>query len=368
MKISCHQGGAELPVSRQEWNELLAVNETNTPFQTWEWFVSWWQVFREKQRPLIITAHQGQRLVGLAPLMVVERAFRGPVIEFCASERSDYCDVLCSGDKEEFLGQVIDLLIKEQTCHRVISLKNIPQQSATAALLQSWCARRGLQLISDTGICPSLRLDRCADIEKVAVPRSLRRHLSALQRDGGVSFTVLRDGGAALSSLDEFFRQHIERWQPTKHPSLFIDPLNREFYRELVRQAIDSGWLFFSRIEHQSRSIAFHFGFDYRGTVYWYKPSFDPSMANRSPGRIMIKHLIDYCVEQGRRELDFTIGQEEFKSSYANDQKKVVALNIFLSKRDYLVERTVRQVRSLIKKVVRSFLEKRRRTGDERHP
>ncbi len=324
-------------------------------------------MFRERQHPLIVTAHQGERLVGLAPLMVVERGLRGPVIEFSANERSDYCDVLCSTDKEAFVGAVVDVLIDQKDGCRFISLKNIPESSTTVALLEQWCARRGLDFIREIAICPSLRLDRCADLEKVAVPRSLRRHLNALQRDGGLTYTVLRDTGAALSSLDEFFQQHIERWRPTKYPSLFIDPLNCAFYRELAKQAMDSGWLFFSRLEHHDRAIAFHFGFDYRGTVYWYKPSFDFSQRARSPGRLMIKHLIDYCREHGRQELDFTIGQEEFKYSYANDQKTIVALKIFLRKRDYLAERTVRSLKGVIERTTRTIGGKHHRTGYEQH-
>lgn len=352
MRVHCHEGGAEPPITRQEWQELLAANETNTPFQTWEWFISWWRVFGGQKKTLIFTGHEGSRLVGVAPLMVSERPYGGSIVEFTASERSDYCDVLCSGDKEAFLFLVLSNLVNRPDLGWIMNLRNVPEQSSTPAIVKRCSDRLGLGVISDTSICPTLILKRCENIKQISLPRSLRRHFSYLQNHGGLTFRVLHQQDEALNSLEPFFQQHIERWQLKRQTSLFVDETNRQFYEEIVKQASASGWLFFSRLDYKSRPIAFHFGFDYGSTVYWYKPSFALDIGKRSPGRIMIKYLIDYCAKERRDEFDFTLGQEDFKNHYCTDEKRIVALKVFLRKQDYLVEQGVRQVWRMLKWVI----------------
>src|ERR1700754_4495691 len=35
----------QIPLTAKEWNDLVAHNETNSIFQTYEWFDAWWQTF-----------------------------------------------------------------------------------------------------------------------------------------------------------------------------------------------------------------------------------------------------------------------------------------------------------------------------------
>src|SRR4029077_9674134 len=99
------------------------------------------------------------------------------------------------------------------------------------------------------------------------------------------------DGKQILPQLDEFFAQHIARRAATPEPSLFHDELHRQFYLHVVRAAAEAGWLRFTRLDWQGRAIAFHFGFCYRGSFLWYKPSFAIEFARRSPSEGLLPCL-----------------------------------------------------------------------------
>src|SRR5204863_2143955 len=108
------------------------------------------------------------------------------------------------------------------------------------------------------------------------------------------SFKVehFQDGGEILPHLDEFFGQHLERWANTLSPSLFNDEVQLQFYRLITLGAANAGWLRFTRIEWKGRAIAFHFGFNYRGSFLWYKPTFAIDLARYSPGEVLLRQLL----------------------------------------------------------------------------
>ena len=98
---------------------------------------------------------------------------------------------------------------------------------------------------------------------------------------------------------------------------MFNDELQKRFYRELARAAADTGWLRFTRLDWQGRTIAFHFGFCYRGNFLWYKPSFAIDLAQHSPGEALLRQLLLKAIGEKAHTFDFGLGDEAFKSRFA---------------------------------------------------
>jgi CelD/BcsL family acetyltransferase involved in cellulose biosynthesis len=147
--------------------------------------------------------------------------------------------------------------------------------------------------------------------------KSLLRHERFFRREGGLEVEHLYDGRAILPHLEELFAQHMARWHGTPYPSLFHQPAQREFYRRVAALAGDTGWLRFTRLIWQGQAIACHFGFSYRGSYLWYKPSFDINLAQRSPGEALLRQLLLAAIEEGAHTFDFGLGDEPFKRRFA---------------------------------------------------
>ena len=81
--------------------------------------------------------------------------------------------------------------------------------------------------------------------------------------------------------------------------------------------------------ELDGQPIAFHYGFNYAGSLIWYKPTFDVAQAKHSPGLVMLDHLIGYALDHRLRELDFTLGDEAFKRRFTNHVRQNVSVQIF---------------------------------------
>lgn len=346
----------ELPATAAQWNRLVGQDPEATVFQTHEWFEAWWSTFGRRDQLRLFCLSEGDRLVGLAPLMLGIVA-PDDEIRFVGHGHADYLDVISRPeDRERTLSAVLGALNHNRDWS-VIKLSNIPGTSRTPATLPSLCRTLGYRILhGDNEICPTLAQEGpeptpCTLIRKYRV----RRASNYFQRRGNLEIRDIVDQDVAMIYLQQFFSQHIRRWQGTSTPSLFVRPTNQLFYERLVESLLPAGHLLFTVAELDGHPIAFHFGFDFAGRAFWYKPSFDPDFAQHSPGTLIIEHLLKHIIRNNLRELDFTIGGEPFKQRYTNEQRTNINLRVFRFPRHYLTawvyDRSYRCLRWLVRRL-----------------
>src|SRR5215211_4524714 len=81
----------------EEWDELYESCPRATPFQSWEWLYSWWEVYGEGSYGLrLITLRDAGsgRLVGLLPLMVRRWPSLGQLLLIGGDKVTLYSDVV----------------------------------------------------------------------------------------------------------------------------------------------------------------------------------------------------------------------------------------------------------------------------------
>lgn len=305
----------ELPIDGADWNRLVSQSETNTVFQTYEWFASWHEIFGNRQRLWFLLVYGGTQLIGIAPFARAARAVR-----FASERYADYCDIIAGPHKEEALRAILQFLANERGIWRTLTLQNLPAHSTTPLLLKRLAPEMGLRFLVRGNVpCPAIALGGSSESHKRLLRKqSLRRPHDFFRRNGRLVFRNVTDVDQALELLPPFFAQHMERWRRERCPSLFLDGDNRRFYQALVRRLLPRGWLTFSVVEYNGHPIAFHLGFDYGDAFLWYKPSFDVRFERRSPGNVMLRFLIEQAIRTGKKEFDFTVGDEAFKRRYSN--------------------------------------------------
>ena len=340
-------------LAESSWDNLVARSETSSVFQTSAWHRSWWAAFGDAYDPRVMVLSRGSRMVGLAPF-VVDRRTPG-VLRFMGDGRADYCDFIASReDKRSILKSVFSALAAAASWS-VVELNNVPSMSGTIEEARALCRDAGFGFrVDHQFVCPSLLiLEHQEAALKIFNKASLRRPEKVLARSGRVTYRVLTSHDDVVPLLDAFFDQHIRRWTATSTPSLFLDARNREFYRGLTARLAPRGWLHFSTVEFEGEPIAFHFGFDFGGVVTWYKPSFAIEHAAHSPGMVMLRHLIGDAIEQGRSELDFTVGDEPFKRRFTNTVRNTSQIRVFREPATMLIEQSRRAVVDVAKWVSR---------------
>lgn len=325
-----------LDIDPCDWQEAMEGSPIRTVFQTLPWLQSWWQSFGQPHQNWLMPLVYQDRPVGWAALWLSNQE-RLHTLRFIGSGNADYLDLLTAGNSQGAILALLERLAARGSEWDQAVLENIPMQSDTWGLLERYATSFGLFCLSrPVQRCPSLVVaGHEEEVQQMANKYSLRRPRNRLARMGTLRVRDVVDVEEGLALLPVFFEQHIRRWQDTANSSLFLHEKSRSFYTELLRQCMPRGWLLFTVVELDGKPLSFHFGFDYEGIVTWYKPSYDLEWAKYSPGLILVKHLIDYALNHGKRELDFTIGDEEFKQRFTNTVRINMEVRLYRRRRDF---------------------------------
>jgi CelD/BcsL family acetyltransferase involved in cellulose biosynthesis len=331
---------SEVEAYRSQWTELVERARFSAVFQTYEWNAAWWRAFGEGHTLNVLLCLRGDTLVGVAPMMIRSDTKRGRAREICfigcPNDSSDYLDFIIDSDTPEALDELTDALREQLGPAGVIHLSHFPTHSPNYRALLGRLEGTGARfLVEDHQPAPCRKLgDEPAD-RKAANKASLRRRYNYFRKNGELRFHRCHEQEEILGWMDDFFRQHVERRAMTHAPSQFLDPRQQAFFRDLVGGMLAGGWLRFDVVLFNDRPLAFHLGFEYRGRFIWYKPTFDVSFRDRSPGEVLMKFLLEDAIERQLEEFDFTVGSEPFKYRFANEVRYNDRITVYRSRLAY---------------------------------
>ena len=311
-----------------DWDRLWEADPRRTVFGSFAWASAAWRAYGSGRSLCAPVVRRDDRVIGILPL-VAERG----TLRFLGDPRSDYNDVLCEpGLGAEVLGPALRALSAAPSPWHHCLLNNLPEDSQVMAQLAGLGRETRLRTYLAVAVpCPSvdLRCDRERILAAILRKKSLRRHEKKLGRLGSVSFRHVETREEVRAHLPTFFRQHVARRALAGDRSLFCDEAARTFYETLVDQLDPERELRFSVVELDGKPVAYHFGFETDGTFIWYKPTFDVDLWACAPGEVLIKRLFEYVRERGLEKFDFTVGDESFKSRFANQVSRNYALHLF---------------------------------------
>jgi len=339
-------------IGEEAWNSLVSQSGTNTIFQTYQWHVAWWRALGTDKKPFIVCLSGSDGLLAIAPLMVCHEPGGKQILRFIGDGRSDYLDFIYPKDRPELLDEIIGFLKTRQDIWNHVDLKYVPASSPSCCSIPKASRNNGLYCVEAySTACPALLLEGDADqVMKIVNRKSLKRHRNYFLKKPGYRVKHFRNPAEAVGHMDRFFDQHIERWSVTDTPSLFVDPGNRAFYREVLATMAGTDWIVFTVVESGGSPLAFHFGFAYQERFVWYKPSFDVSLSRQSPGEVLLAELLDYAIDSRFREFDFTVGDEPFKTRFANIMRHNVSYRIVKTVPEFWYQRVLALARKRVRK------------------
>lgn len=301
------------------WDAACARGDTRTVFQQLAWQRCWWQAYG-RGRLLVVRVDADDRTVAIAPLFV-----DGAMAFFVGSGGSDYLDFVGDIGAPGVLRAILATVIEQVPDLIGFRLYHVPDASRSGGHLRQAAAELGLSCVDEGGMAaPRLELGTDGSSGRQAARKtSLLRHERACAADGPIVVHHRRRSGDILPRLDAFFDQHRRRWRATAWPSLFENAVHCDFYRRLARVADDVPWLRFTEVALAGRPIAFHMGFCTEGSYLWYKPSFEIDLARKSPGEVLLRHLLLAAVDEGAATFDLGLGDEAFKQRFANATRTV---------------------------------------------
>ena len=339
------------PLGRAAWNRLLEKSETHSIFLTWQWLATWWDCFKDGADLYTFAVLRDDTLIGVAPFRLCREGSER-IVEFLGMGSSDYCDVIASPeDKPLVLQEVMQALLRRRDRWDRIRLRYLPEHSSTAALLSQMELPVGLEFhAEEEAVCPALSIETSPPFALACTKKkSLVRHTRYFERLAPIEFRHILDLDEIVDLLPEFMEQHRDRRFMAGDRSLFDDPRHKKFYERMAKELLDTGWLRFTMLRWQGEALAFHLGFVFNRVFTWYKPTFNVDFARYSPGEVLLKKLLEDCLEEDLREFDFTVGNEGFKDRFANVKRANLRVEIVQSRRQPLSNKVRRRVQRHVK-------------------
>ncbi|MFN2275688.1 MAG: GNAT family N-acetyltransferase, partial [Anaerolineales bacterium] len=135
----------------------------------------------------------------------------------------------------------------------------------------------------------------------------------------------LVDSGADLhDEIDAFLRLMA---MDSQKENFLTESMRRHFHL-LAEAAAAEGWLQLAVLDVAGEPAFGYFNFDFNGKLWIYNSGFNPNHASLSPGWVLMGHLIQWAIEQGRHEIDFLRGDEEYKYRLGGVDRFVTRLTV----------------------------------------
>jgi len=312
---------------RQQWNALVEQVEQPQVFYTYEWALAVWHAYSSTLRPLLFLAYDEQgSLCGIAALATDSS---GREVSFLCATTGDYCDFLSLPEhKPALVGGIFAELRRLGIGSTVFA--NLPADSTTVPVLRKAARQhRYFCFLRASYVCAqvSLKLLERRKEGKLVAPggKRLRRLVNAMSHTAPVRFEHLRSWKALEPILPEFIQAHVSRFLEIGQISNLAHPKRQEFLTELARLLSESRWLVLSRLIAGDKAVAWHYGFQFDGTWFWYQPTFDSSLERYWPGFCLLTQAIQEALENpAMKTLDMGLGSEAYKAKFANASRETL--------------------------------------------
>lgn len=331
ISVQILQGRAAIEGLADEWQALLEDTYAaafSSPF----WYLAWIDAFPPK-RIAIVTAREGDRLVGVLPLGRLRTDARGLYFTLVGPPaRGDYHVPIVEPDRAAIaLPAMLDAALRHYGRRGVYWWPNVPTTDSSLALLRSFFDSHGMPYVEERETAPRLRIDGLdfATVEQgwpASHRKDVRRQRKRLAEQGPVSLWQPSTVAEAEPVLSEFFLVHDEKWLAQGFPGMFQQASNRVHFQSLLRGLWGHG-LHFSTVRCGHTDVSYHFGFFSGGWLQWYRPSYRSSFGGFSPSKIHIAMLIEEACRSKWKGMDFLLGAEPYKDLWANETAEVVSIH-----------------------------------------
>ncbi len=330
MEISILAGPAAIETLSAEWQSLIEGSEAEV-LASPRWYQAHLAAYPVKKVALVC-ARDGGRLVGVMPFGRLRTDARGlylPLVTPFAI--ADYQPLALDPPRaQEILPPMLDAAIAHFGNPGVLWWPHIPANDPALPILRACLEERGMPVFEETEDAPRLAIN---DREYEEVEKGFssshridtRRQRKRLAERGPVTLWQPETLDEGLTVLDEFFEVHDEKWLAQGYPGQFQSPAVRAHYRELLTR-LWGGGIHFSTVRCGDTHVSYQFGFQSGGWFQWYRPSYRKEFHNLSPGKIHISLVLEDACRRGMKGVDFLLGDEPYKLTWANERQQVVSV------------------------------------------
>jgi len=314
---------SDLETVADEWRTLLPRSRADSLFLTWEWMQAWRRSVPESVQLFVVKARDERgRLVGVAPFYRTRFRlggllhFRGLRLLGEHGASAEYLDWILADHCEREAALAIARALKEHgSSWDCMWIPRISGWTGARERIQEACAAVGFHCHERPRGFSALALPADYPSYVTSLSRSTRTMLAKRTRQlvavPDLTFVQCRNEGERNRFLAALFELNHRRWDAKGRPSAFTG-LEKRFYEEFTRLALERGWLRLYGATIGGELKAVQIGYVYRGSFSQLQEGFDPE-APPGLGNVLRSKVIELLIAEGVRTYDFLGGFTEHK-------------------------------------------------------
>jgi CelD/BcsL family acetyltransferase involved in cellulose biosynthesis len=347
------------------WRDL-EVRAAAPFFLSWHWMGPWLVTIEE--RPHLLVAHEGDRVLGLA-LLLVARQWRRHVLAvptLFLNQTGDpnrdvvtieFNDVLAERGRETAVRRAVlaflagNKVVAGERYHAIVWQGALNRIEADLRALQlPW---RAITATSSAHVdLGAIRRSRRTYLEQLGgnMRRQIRRACELYEARGGLVLEAAASVEEALRFFHAAGALHQARWEARGKPGAFAYPFYIRFHELVIRTGLPLGAVELVRARAGDRAIGYLYNFIHRGRVSYYFSGFAYEGDNRlKPGFVTHSLCIARHLAAGHDVYDFMGGAERYKTSLGQPGPNLIGVIIEQPLLLFRVEATLRRFKQRVK-------------------
>lgn len=317
---------------QEQWDMLLDQSINDVPFLRYGYLENWWRTrgggeWTNEAQIAIISAHQKNSLVGIAPFFIFQENKKTSLYFLGSKEICDYLDFIVKPvDLESFIHELINFITGPTFPHwDQMILHNLMQTSPTVTALEkaakqnSWRFTTECVKQSPFILLPGNWDDYLTSIDKKQ-RHEIRRKMRRAEENTDLTWYFAKNE----SSLDEEIEAFLQLMSLDVEKTKFLTAPMCEQMRLTMQWAFKEKILQLSFLEIQKQKAAGYFCFNYKNKLLVYNSGFDPRFSEFSPGWVLLGNLLRWSNENRITEFDFMRGNEEYKYRFGAKDRFVI--------------------------------------------
>ncbi|MEW6718751.1 MAG: GNAT family N-acetyltransferase [Chloroflexota bacterium] len=323
MNIEVVRTKHELEAIKTEWNALLARSASQAPFLRHEYMTTWWNTlgggeWTQGELYVVLGRDAEKKLVGIAPLFLTKNHEGETTLMLLGSiEISDFLDVITPQDQISKFIHVLLEHLNDPTAPpwQVLDMYNILETSSTLLEIKRWAEQNGWHYTQERlKPAPYIPLPQDWEGYLANLDKKQRHELRRKMRQAAgyplpTKWYIVTEEETLNNEMESF----LSLMAQDPHKADFLTEAMREQMVTLMRAAFQAGWLLLIFLQVGQEKAAGYLNFDFNNRIWVYNSGIDFRFRDLSPGWVLLGHLMEWAIEQGREEFDFMRGDESYK-------------------------------------------------------
>ena len=146
-----------------------------------------------------------------------------------------------------------------------------------------------------------------------------KRRMKQLQAEGEVRFEVAQSPMDVIFLLDWLFHHKAKMLAQVGVKDPFANEAIRGFYLESARNCLPFGTSHLSVLRLNGKPVSVVWGLVHNRRFYYLVSAYDSAHSRTSPGRLHLRELMRWAIENGLESFDLGVGEQDYKFHWCEE-------------------------------------------------